>query len=68
MPVDALHPFYSGVTSYRDLPPILSEQIGHFFRHYKDLEQGKWVTVGRWVGPEEAGKIVQTAIDLAKGK
>ena len=28
VPVDALHPFYSGVTSYRDLPPILSEQIG----------------------------------------
>src|SRR5215467_7741673 len=41
VPVDALHPFYTGVQSYRDLPPILCDQIAHFFRHYKDLEAGK---------------------------
>ena len=26
VPVDALHPFYAGVQSYRDLPPILRDQ------------------------------------------
>jgi inorganic pyrophosphatase len=42
VPVDDLHPFYTGVKSHRDLPPILRDRIAHFFRHYKDLEQGKW--------------------------
>ena len=54
VPVDKLHPFYKRVASYRDLPEILVEQIGHFFEHYKDLEKGKWVKVVRWVEPPEA--------------
>ena len=41
VPVDALHPFYSGLRSYEDLPRILCDQIAHFFSHYKDLEKGK---------------------------
>jgi inorganic pyrophosphatase len=65
VPVDALHPFYSGVGSYKDLPPILCDQIAHFFRHYKDLEEGKWVRVVRWAGPEEAGELITAAIARA---
>jgi inorganic pyrophosphatase len=30
VPVDELHPFYTGVRSYQDLPPILCDQIAHF--------------------------------------
>ena len=41
VPVDELHPFYKLISSYRDLPEILLEQICHFFQHYKDLEKGK---------------------------
>ncbi|HYE79826.1 MAG TPA: inorganic diphosphatase [bacterium] len=60
VPVDALHPFYSGVRSHEDLPAILREQVVHFFQHYKDLEKGKWVTIARWLGPEEAqGKVME---------
>nr|MCU0976961.1 inorganic diphosphatase [Steroidobacteraceae bacterium] len=54
VPVDKLHPFYSGVKTYKDLPEILTEQIAHFFQHYKDLEKGKWVTIVNWVGPQHA--------------
>jgi inorganic pyrophosphatase len=66
VPVDALHPFYSGVRSYEDLPPILREQIAHFFQHYKDLEKGKWVSVVKWVGPDEAGSMIVEAIERAQ--
>ena len=66
VPVDALHPFYAGVQSYRDLPTIMCEQIAHFFRHYKDLEKGKWVTIVRWLDAEGAEKLVMDAI--ARGK
>jgi inorganic pyrophosphatase len=65
VPVDQLHPFYSGVASYKDLPPILCDQIAHFFRHYKDLEEGKWVRVVRWTGPEEAAELISEAIARA---
>jgi inorganic pyrophosphatase len=65
VPVDALHPFYSGVSSYRDLPPILCDQIAHFFRHYKDLEEGKWVKIGRWADADEAAQLISAAITRA---
>jgi inorganic pyrophosphatase len=65
VPVDALHPFYSNVHSYEDLPPILCEQIAHFFQHYKDLEKSKWVTIVEWVGPAEAERLIIEAIALA---
>ena len=65
VPVDALHPFYTGIRSYRDLPEILREQIAHFFNHYKDLEQGKWVKIVRWAGPEEAADLVAQSIARA---
>ena len=63
MPVDALHPFYSGVQSYRDLPTIMCDQIAHFFQHYKDLEKGKWVTIARWLDADGAEKLVMDGID-----
>ena len=33
VPVDKLHPFYTGVKNYQDLPTVLCEQISHFFEH-----------------------------------
>lgn len=66
VPVDDLHPFYAKVTSYKDLPEILCEQIAHFFQHYKDLEKGKWVKDLRWAGPEEAHKAIIEAVARAK--
>jgi inorganic pyrophosphatase len=68
VPVDRLHPFYSDVASYADLPPILTEQVAHFFQHYKDLEKGKWVTIVEWVGPEAAKQLVIDGIERAAAK
>lgn len=66
VPVDKLHPFYTDVKSYTDLPAIMCEQIEHFFTHYKDLEPGKWVKVTRWAGPDEAAAIINDSIARAK--
>ena len=65
VPVDALAPFYSGVRNYHDSPPIMREQIAHFFQHYKDLEKGKWVTIVKWLDVEEAEALVLDAIARA---
>ena len=66
VPVDDLHPFYTNVGSYRNLPKILLEQIAHFFNHYKDLEEGKWVEIKRWGDPDEACRMIEEAIVRAE--
>ena len=66
VPVDALHPFYTGITSYRDLPAVMIEQIAHFFQHYKDLEKGKWVTIVKWLDTAEAERSIMDAVARAK--
>jgi inorganic pyrophosphatase len=67
VPVDKLHPFYSGVKSYHDLPKILLDQMAHFFEHYKDLEKGKWVTVSHWAGVEQAAQLIRDGIARVQG-
>jgi len=65
VPVDKLHPFYSNVKSYKDLPEITTEQIAHFFQHYKDLEKNKWVKILRWGDEQEAAKKIQEGMERA---
>ena len=62
VPVDKLNPYYTKVENYTDLPSMLRDQIAHFFRHYKDLEAGKWVRVSRWMGAEHAAEMILKSI------
>ena len=48
-----------------DLQPIILEQIGHFFEHYKDLEKSKWVKVQGWEGVEKAAEMIEAAVARA---
>ena len=66
VPVDELLPYYTGIRSYRDLPDILCRQVAHFFEHYKDLEQGKWTRIGRWVDASDAERLIVEAIARAR--
>jgi inorganic pyrophosphatase len=54
---------YEKVQNYTDLPMITIDQIKHFFEHYKDLEQGKWVKVVRWGDAEEARELIRAGIE-----
>ncbi|MCK9285425.1 MAG: inorganic diphosphatase [Rhodocyclaceae bacterium] len=62
VPVDKLTPMYRSVTSPRDLPQIVLDQISHFFEHYKDLEPGKFVKVMGWSDIEEAKKEIMAGV------
>ncbi|HMS74282.1 inorganic diphosphatase [Gordonia sp. (in: high G+C Gram-positive bacteria)] len=42
--------------------------ISHFFEHYKDLEPGKEVNPGGWVGREEAEKVAVEAVERLKSE
>lgn len=65
VPVHRLTRRYDRVQSCQDLPEITLKQIDHFFAHYKDLEEGKWVKVVRWAGADEAKQMIVAAIDRA---
>ena len=66
VPVDATFPYYSKVDERDDLPEIVMQQIEHFFTHYKDLEEKKWVRVGHWENAARAREIVVESIERAK--
>jgi inorganic pyrophosphatase len=56
---------YDGVTNYSDVPTITLQQIEHFFEHYKDLEEGKWVKIGDWGDAAAARRAIGEAIARA---
>ena len=57
---------YDHVRDYSDLPDITLRQVEHFFEHYKDLEPGKWVKIGDWLGADDARRMITAAIERAK--
>jgi inorganic pyrophosphatase len=66
VPKDKLTRRYRTMENFRDLPHDILERIAHFFEHYKDLEQGKWVKVKSWGGVEDAKKEIMDSIDRYK--
>jgi len=56
---------YEHVHDHTDLPEITRQQIQHFFEHYKDLEQGKWVKIGGWHDAARARAMIVEAIGRA---
>jgi inorganic pyrophosphatase len=62
VPTNKLLSLYSRWNRPEDLNPMRLKAIEHFFEHYKDLEQGKWVKVQGWDGPEAAHKEIMDGI------
>lgn len=63
VPVDNLSRMYRDINSVRDLPRTLLDSISHFFEHYKDLEDGKWVKIDGWQEAEDAKKEIMKSIE-----
>lgn len=69
VPINKLCTMYSDVKTYNDLPRHLLLSIEHFFNHYKDLEEGKWVKVDGWEGPDMAHReIMESIVRYNEGK
>ena len=68
VPVSRLTRRYDGVKDYTQLPEITIKQIEHFFAHYKDLEDSKWVKVLGWGDADEAKGLILAGIEKAKKK
>lgn len=62
VPITKLSKLYETIKTYTDLPQHLLLSLEHFFNHYKDLEEGKWVKIDGWVGPEEAKAEIMASV------
>lgn len=66
VPVSKLCNTYLKVQGLEDMPQLLLDQIAHFFEHYKDLEEGKWVRVEGWADAEAAKEEILASVQLYK--
>lgn len=62
VPVTKLTPRYQHVQKPEDLGKELLNAIEHFFKHYKDLEPGKWVKVDGWEGVQAAEQEIIASV------
>ena len=67
VPHQKLTSLYDDVQDIEDLPPLLIEQIKHFFENYKTLEKGKWVKVDGWRNADAARDAVIEAAKAYNG-
>ncbi|KTD28728.1 inorganic diphosphatase [Legionella israelensis] len=63
VPIDKLSKSYQSIETYKDVSQHLLLSLEHFFKHYKDLEEGKWVRVDGWEGPEAAKLEIISSVE-----
>jgi inorganic pyrophosphatase len=56
-----------GAAALPEVPPEMREQIIHFFKHYKDLDPGRWVKVEGWVDVADAARLIREALARVAG-
>ena len=59
--VPAYDKTWKGATDITDVPEKILDRISHFFRVYKDLDEGKWVEVEGYAGRAEALAVLAAA-------
>ena len=64
VPIDRLCKSFRKAHDINDMQPMLLEQIAHFFEHYKDLDEGKWVRVEGWGGVDDARDEIMASIAM----
>jgi inorganic pyrophosphatase len=67
VPVSRLTRRYDQIQDYAQLPEITVKQIEHFFEHYKDLEETKWVKSLGWGHVDAAKRLILDGIARGQG-
>jgi len=63
VPHISLKSIYSTYEDIGCVPKHDLERMEHFFAHYKDLEEGKWVKIVGWENAESGRRILTEAIE-----
>lgn len=68
VPVDKLTTRYQHVRKPADIGKELLNAIEHFFKHYKDLETGKWAKIDGWEEIDSARKEIVASVERYQQK
>lgn len=66
--VPAEDPAFDHIQTKDDVPPHTLKEIAHFFETYKDLEEGKDVSVNGWDDRDKALQAVEHSLELFERK
>lgn len=66
VPHSKLTNLYNNVQKLEDISQLQLEQMKHFFEHYKDLEDGKWMKFTGWGCIDEARVEILKSIQAYK--
>jgi inorganic pyrophosphatase len=64
VPIDKLCRSFKNAANIEDMNPLLLDQVAHFFEHYKDLDEGKWVRVEGWGDADQAREEIMSSIEM----
>lgn len=62
VPITKVFNGYAHIHDIDQVSPHWLQRIGHFFEHYKDLEDGKWVKLDGWGDAATARRLLEEAI------
>jgi len=62
VPHTKLSKLYDHILDINDVDQLSLNRIHHFFEHYKDLEEGKWVKLKGWGNIEKAREEILSSI------
>ena len=62
-PAEKVFQGYAHIRDIDDAPRHWRDRIAHFFQHYKDLEQGKWVKIAGWDDAAAAREEIRTSVE-----
>jgi len=66
VPISKIDKSFDGIDDIIDVREDIRDRVLHFFKHYKDLERGKWSNVIGWRGATKALELIDTAINRGK--
>lgn len=62
-PIPKIDPSFACMKDINDVPRYILNQIEHFFEHYKELEDGKYVKIKGWESQQVAKRKISEAIE-----
>jgi len=62
VPINKVDISFSNINDIGDLSDLFKLKIKHFFEHYKDLEEGKWVKVLGWEDIKTAKRLIEEGV------
>lgn len=63
VPTEKIFAGYAHIDSIDKVSGHWLQRIGHFFQHYKDLEDGKWVKLDGWADADAACKEIMDSVE-----